>query len=185
MSDGRWFALGAVAAVAAVGVLRRRGSPSDLVYRQFSEGQYDSIGTFGPARQALLGLADPFFADRVYDFFGVEEPGEGEGDWDRAERELEVAADEVLAGIDLGSDDLVFEWNELLVARQRRGSGLGRELVQRVERTIRERGARAIFLQAGDIDDRHSLGFWRKMGYSEFTGDYGYYDDRLLYKVLS
>jgi GNAT superfamily N-acetyltransferase len=183
VKDGRWLALGAVAVVAAVGMLRR-GSAADRIYQQFSEGQYDSIGSFGPAREALIGLADPFLEERIYDFFDVEEPDDRGEDTERAERELERAVDEVLAGIGLEPDDLVFEWNELIVTRQRRGAGLGRNIVQRVERTTRGRGARAIFLQAGNIDDRHSLEFWRKMGYSEFVGEYGYYDDRLLYKVL-
>jgi GNAT superfamily N-acetyltransferase len=71
----------------------------------------------------------------------------------------------------------------LYIERRARGRGLGREIVRRTERTLKEMGAKSIVLQSGEIDDAHSAGFWSQMGYKEWPMRYKG-EDRVHFKVI-
>lgn len=80
----------------------------------------------------------------------------------------------------------VFVLHHLQLPAERRGQGKGREAYEALERKVAQAGIGAIILQAGMLDDawRHSLGFWRKMGFEEWPGDYWIFPDRIMVKVL-
>ena len=82
------------------------------------------------------------------------------------------------------SDDRVFVWHELYLQRDVRGKGFGRATVARIEDMLRKDGVKAILLQAGNLDELHSLPFWTRLGYEEWPLEYGYYGDRILWKRL-
>jgi GNAT superfamily N-acetyltransferase len=80
----------------------------------------------------------------------------------------------------------VFVLHHLQLPAAHRGQGKGREAYEALERKVAQAGIGAIILQAGMLDDawRHSLGFWRKMGFEEWPGDYWIFPDRIMVKVL-
>jgi GNAT superfamily N-acetyltransferase len=80
----------------------------------------------------------------------------------------------------------VFVLHHMQLPAERRSQGEGRKAYEALEREVAQRGIGAIILQAGQLDDawRHSLGFWRKMGFEEWPGDYWIFPDRIMVKVL-
>ena len=80
----------------------------------------------------------------------------------------------------------VFVLHHMQLPAERRGQGEGRKAYEALEREVAQKGIGAIILQAGQLDDawRHSLGFWRKMGFEEWPGDYWLFPDRIMVKVL-
>ena len=80
----------------------------------------------------------------------------------------------------------VFVLHHMQLPAERRSQGEGRKAYEALEREVAQKGIGAIILQAGMLDDawRHSLGFWRKMGFEEWPGDYWLFPDRIMVKVL-
>ena len=80
----------------------------------------------------------------------------------------------------------VFVLHHMQLPAERRSQGEGRKAYEALERKVAQKGIGAIILQAGRLDNdwRHSLGFWRKMGFEEWPGDYWIFPDRIMVKVL-
>lgn len=127
---------------------------------------------------AFNDIAFPFFDTGYWDALGLDE------DRDSSDEARIVIADswEMLGGRVKGR---VFAWHTLDIRAEDRGRGLGRSIVEKMERSLRDMGVSGIILQAGQLDEsRHSLPFWEKLGYEEWPLEYGIYDDRVVFKVL-
>lgn len=156
--------------------------------------QVGSRGGFFIRSQAVGGreIADPvhafneisveFLGDHYWSFFDTDdymEPNENSAE----------IADSLIQKhwdtIGLGQRP-VFVLHRLELPTAHRNQGAGRRAYEALEREVAQRGIGAIILQAGQLDDdwRHSLGFWRKMGFEEWPGDYWIFDDRIMVKVL-
>ncbi|NBQ16114.1 MAG: GNAT family N-acetyltransferase, partial [Proteobacteria bacterium] len=126
---------------------------------------------------AFNDVALPFFAEDYWGALGLDE------DNDTTEDAHAIILD---AWKSFGgrSDDRVFAWHSLYLQPDVRGKGVGRTTVARIEDMLRKDGVKAVVLQAGTLDELHSLPFWTRLGYEEWPLDYGYYDDRILWKRL-
>jgi GNAT superfamily N-acetyltransferase len=183
------LAIGAAAALAALCEFRAKGSRARLEailekarkYKIYANVESDRAAAFREVAGETLGWD-------YSGFLSIDEESYGE------ESDLDVGIDaevdrkilqvwEQVFGV---MDGPVLVWHMLNVEESFRGVGLGSSLVRRVEEHARGIGAKAIILHAADISDRHSIGFWRNLGYREWPGEY--YDwldqDRFMVKVL-
>ncbi len=144
------------------------------------------------AGEALKDLAYDLFDTNDLRFFDLE-PGEDDEEDDlsaderRAKEEVEVdlVVAEMLDWFQIRPEDPVLHFHFLwIIDPALRGRGLGQALARQVEVEARRRGCKAILLQSGQIDSEHSLEFWKKLGYQIIQGDYSWYEDRLMIKVL-
>jgi len=160
--------------------------------------QIGSRGGFFVRSQAVRGqeeddpvtafdeIAVEFLGDHYWAFFDVAI------DDATSPSELKANAEDVNGFIQAHWDALglgrrpVFVLHHLQLPAARRSQGEGRKAYEALEREVAQRGVGAIILQAGRLDDdwRHSLGFWRKMGFEEWPGDYWIFLDRIMVKVL-
>jgi GNAT superfamily N-acetyltransferase len=156
-----------------------RGSRTTMKNWSLSQDRatHETRGYTTTAEDALDAEAFAMFDDGVHRAFDVDED----------ERALGRAVRETLREAGIHPRWKALHWGYLDVARQERGKGFGRALVARVERAARTHGVRVIILGAGDImtGGGHSRRFWEHMGYRLFALEYGRYDDRIMYKVLS
>jgi GNAT superfamily N-acetyltransferase len=168
------------------GTLRERprpGSTNRLVYRQKTSDHEVTGFVYDDPVNAFNHIAFPFFDQDIWCFLDVDE------DHPHADEVADqVVADAWRERYGLRPGDRVFAWDALYVQGDRRGQGLGRAIVTRIEDMFRKDGIRAVILQAGQLDPglmESSKGFWTKMGYRVWPGDYRSYDDRIMVKVLS
>ena len=184
------LALGVAAALAGLAALGRSGGRNSTGVLKQRTPEYDLNGVIG---DSLVGAFDSIamnFLDQDYWLFlDIDEPVRSSQACYRGEYENAVAqaSAEILdhwgkLGVTKGP---IFEWNLLEIHCQNRGQGLGRAIVIHVEDQLRAQGVQAIILQAGMLNNGpHSLGFWKRMGYQEWPGDYLEYDDRIMVKKL-
>ena len=175
--NGRSLTLGLVGALALAGAARRRGSADRRPYKQ-KTNDYNLYGVLhDDPVSAFNDVALPFFDSDYWGALGLDE------DNDTTEDAHAIILD---AWKSFGgrSDDRVFAWHSLYLQPDVRGKGFGRTTVARIEDMLRKDGVKAIVLQAGTLDELHSLPFWTRLGYEEWPVDYGYYDDRILWKRL-
>ncbi len=129
---------------------------------------------------AFEEVAVEFLGAHYYSFFGLDESKEG----------VEKAAEELIGerwdNLGVGPKDQVFVLNLFQLPIDRRGRGEGRSIYRQLEAKLKAAGVKAIILQAADIDPitGHSIGFWRKMGFEEWPGDYWMFDDKIMVKVI-
>jgi GNAT superfamily N-acetyltransferase len=140
-------------------------------------------GGYGNANSILDSLVSGMMDYAGWDFWGLERYSDVDADWNEGMAAWEKAIDRTLEGIGLYPDDFVFELASIEVSP--RESGIGKALVSLIEERVRSRGAKAMLLQSGQLHDRHSLPFWKKMGFVEVPGNYGSFEDRLMFKRLS
>lgn len=141
---------------------------------------------------AFNHIAQPMMGRDYWSFLGVDGPNTVKkaeaiiaAEWWRIGRQP-LTTDEDF-GRAITKKDRVFAWDTLYVQRDRRGAGLGRSIVERIESMFRKDGIRAVILQAGQLDlgfAPSSERFWIKMGYRVWPGEYEV-DDRIMFKVLS
>jgi|LauGreDrversion4_2_1035121.scaffolds.fasta_scaffold245535_2 GNAT superfamily N-acetyltransferase len=176
--NGRDLTFGVVGALAVAGAIAsRRGSRSQEGYSQ----QSDEVELFGSIFthpvEAFDHIASGFLPPYEYwVLLGVEQD-------DKADAQREIVR--VWASNGVRRDDKVFAWDYIELAEESRGQGMGRATVKRIENLMVSRGVKAIVLQAGQPDGSPSLHFWKKMGYEEWPGDYGWNEDRIMFKVLA
>lgn len=184
--NGGLLVLGAVGALAAAGagLTRLAGSPNRPRRPLSQQGPDHRVqgSVYDDPFDAFDDVIRPFLEEKVYAFFDIDEDEEDDPD-----AAYEASARQDLSDWGLGPNDPTFAWSTLEVHRSARGRGLGREAVARIEARLKAEGVRAIVLQAGQLDPvahGNSVGFWTKMGYEEWPGNYGIYDDRVMIKVL-
>ena len=159
--------------------IRARGSQSrSFVSRQ--EPTWRAHGTLDRAERAFDDIADPFLAESYWMFLDVDEELP-EKKRERAVRKV-VRAGWAEFGVKLS--DLVFALDEIEVEQAHQGRGIGRAAVADLEAMAKVDGAKAVILQAGALYGAPSLGFWKKVGYTIWRGEYGRYTDRIVVKVL-
>lgn len=142
-------------------------------------------GTYGTAEDVFFGLVQQQF-DANTDIF-LEQP---EG---TPERTLRTVARRRLRtlGINPKARAYAIDFLNLTV----RGKGSGSRIVGEIEKTLRDEGEQVVFLIAARLfaDAPHSRGFWKRMGYTEISGNYEplvwefgneVEDDRIMFKVL-
>jgi len=142
-------------------------------------------GTYGTAEDVFFGLVQQQFAANT-DIF-LEQP---EG---TPERTLRTVARRRLRtlGINPKARAYAIDFLNLTV----RGKGSGSRIVGEIEKTLRDEGEQVVFLIAARLfaDAPHSRGFWKRMGYTEISGNYEplvwefgneVEDDRIMFKVL-
>ncbi len=179
--NGAALALGVAGALAVAS--RLRGSPNladRLPYKQKTANHSLYGVIFGDPIRAFDEIAIPFLDNDYWYFVGVEDDEEREDN-------ARILVLDSWAQVGVLPSDPVFAWHSLHLQPNVRGRGLGRRTVTRIEDLLRRAGVRAIVLQAGSLDEVHgrpSLPFWTKLGYKEWTGEYGHYEDRILWKVL-
>jgi len=177
---GRRYAVEGEVAWHRKGSAARRGSADHaegIPYKQ-KTNDHNLYGVIhaDPAR-AFDDVAVPFFDSDYWDALGLDEDNATTED----AHEIILDAWRSLGG---RSSDRVFAWHSLYLQPDVRGKGLGRTTVARIEDMLRKDGVKAILLQAGNLDELHSLPFWTRLGYAEWPLEYGYYDDRILWKRL-
>ena len=185
--NGASLVLGVAGVLAAGSVARGRSGDRNVAdvdrdvriqtVRQQGRG-YRLLGYLisNPVR-AFNDVAVDFLDENYWSFFDMDEPDEAEADreiwsfWSR---------------LGVRSRDKVFALHLLEIEEpDARRKGVGSAAVRDLEASLRSMGVKAVILQAGQIyDTGHSLGFWEKMGYKVWPGDYQWYDDRIMYKVL-
>jgi ribosomal-protein-alanine acetyltransferase len=76
------------------------------------------------------------------------------------------------------------ELNRIAVKKGYRGLGIGKELLKEVIRRVRERGARELFLEVKEENERAVL-LYKKLGFEKYGERKGYYGNRkaLLFKL--
>lgn len=129
---------------------------------------FDGVAGLYVAASDYWLLADwrPHGREKVVDFFSASPPG---CDPLRSFR-LGIFQDEVLAGV----AELAFGFpaegdaylGEMILGRQARGRGLGRQFLIRVEDLARQRGARRLYLGVLEENPR-GLAFWIREGFSQ------------------
>ena len=174
---GRRYAVEGEVAWHRKGSAARRGSGDRRPYKQSTETYYLNGVIHDDPVSAFNDVALPFFDSDYWDALGLDE------DNDTTEDAHEIILD---AWKSFGgrSDDRVFAWHEVFLHPDVRGKGFGRTTVARIEDMLRKNGVKAVVLQAGTLDELHSLPFWTRLGYEEWPVDYGNYDDRILWKRL-
>jgi len=209
---GDLLVLGSAAALAAGSFLSRRGSSargsvdphhhpepvvSRIAYRQETP-DHEVTGIVADPVWAFNHVAWPMLDQDYWAFVGVDADNPDCMDladdaiaeeWARRGRRPLTDAEEF--GRAIGPSDRVFAWDTLYVQGDRRGAGLGRKTVERIEAMFRADGIRAVILQAGQLDPgllQSSEMFWRRMGYGVWPGvDYtpSNTEDKIMVKVLS
>ena len=130
--------------------------------------------------EAFESIAVEFLGEHYYPFFGFDESKEG------VEEEAEELIGERWDNLGVGPRDQVFVLDLFRLPLSRRRRGEGRSIYAQLESRLKEAGIKAIVLQAGNPDPitGHSIGFWRKMGFEEWPGDYWMFDDKIMAKVI-
>lgn len=139
------------------------------------------VSGFSTSRtEAFESIAVDFLGAHYYSFFGFDEWKVG------VEGEAEELIRERWDDLGVGPKDQVFVLNLFQLPFARRGRGEGRSIYRQLEAKLKAAGIKAIILQAGNIDPitGHSIGFWRKMGFEEWPGDYWMFDDKIVFKVI-
>jgi GNAT superfamily N-acetyltransferase len=139
------------------------------------------VSGFSTSRtEAFESIAVEFLGEHYYPFFGFDESKVG------VEEEAEELIGERWDNLGVGPKDQVFVLDLFQLPFARRGHGEGRSIYAQLEAKLKAAGVKAIILQAGNIDPitGHSIGFWRKMGFEEWPGDYWMFDDKIMVKVI-
>jgi len=142
-------------------------------------------GTYGSAEDVFFGLVQEQFADNAGIF--LEQP---EG---ASKRTLRAAANRRLRTLGIRPKARAYAIDFLTITQ--RGKGGGSSVVREIEQTLRDEGEEVVFLIAAHLfpDVPHSRGFWKRMGYTEVSGNYeplvwefgsDVEDDRIMFKVL-
>jgi GNAT superfamily N-acetyltransferase len=157
---------------------RRGGRAVTRLGLSQAQETHEARGHMTTAANALDSEAFSMFDDHVYEAFGVD---------DEDGRGLERKIRSILRQVGIQPNWKTLHWGYFDVTPSRRGQGFGRTTVERVEREAKAHGARVVILGAGDImtGGGHSRRFWERMGYEPFDLEYGRYEDRIMWKVLS
>jgi GNAT superfamily N-acetyltransferase len=177
--NGNTLTLGLVGALALAGAVGRRGSADQPYEQETPDYTLEGVIYDNPVA-AFDAVALPFLDRDYWGFLGLDRDMYEEIP-DKVVNKAVLDAWKSLGG---RPKDRVFAWNSLYLQPGARGKGLGRATVARIEDMLRKDGVKAILLQASNLDELHSLPFWTRLGYKEWPGDYGYYNDRILWKRL-
>jgi GNAT superfamily N-acetyltransferase len=130
---------------------------------------------------AFAEISLDFLGAHYYPFFDLDDSSEN------VEEAAEELVDEHWDELKVSPRDQVFVLHAFQLSPELRGRGEGRAVYRQLEDWLRKAGVKAIILQAGELDgfSGHSLGFWRKMGFEEWPGDYWMFDDRIMTKVIA
>lgn len=174
---GRRYRVEGEAAWQPKGSASKRGSGGRRPYKQ-KTNDYNLYGVLhDDPVSAFNDVALPFFDSDYWGALGLDE----DNDTTEDAHAIIIDAWKSFGG---RSDDRVFAWHSLYLQPDVRGKGFGRTTVARIEDMLRKDGVKAIVLQAGTLDELHSLPFWTRLGYEEWPLDYEYYNDRILWKRL-
>ena len=177
------MAIAAVAALMAAAELsRRRGRAMDdsgswTVYQGPLGVLVGRVGWAGAEVDSLIGS---LWGSRWRHFYGISDELDFDAAWRSAH---DTHLPRVVRSMGLEMHDRVVVIETLIA--ERRGEGLGSQMVRQMEHEARIRGYAAVLLQGGNIEDgAHSRGFWEKMGYAVVPGS-RYFDDDIRYRKIS
>ena len=144
-----------------------------------------SCVVFMPALKALNRIVQAMWEDMDHelDFYSLE-GGFSDLVDPRVKATIQKRTIQILADWSLHPQDRVMVIDLFEIFPPHRGRGHGRETVQRMENFAALNKAKAILLQAAQIDVLHSLPFWEKMGYHEINPHKNVYGDVVMIKVL-